>query len=233
LPKKPDAPSTGQMHGSRKAGPVEKDKSLLLLVFTALRGRNPDRALILRRCRIDIFLEKEMKMRGYLLEKFKITSIWHFTDEENLAGIRNAGSILATQYLDERGVNFLPGGNEISLELDKRTGMNKYVHCAFIRNHPLEYIARNEYGRNTVWLEISTKILDEPGVLYSKQVANAADAERVPADEVIGDNGRSWVNYLFNTTLQSRYFETFQTICKSDILIPERIPIEYIKGGLQ
>jgi len=193
-------------------------------------------------------------MRDYLFDKFTMRSIWHFTDKRNIPKIKEKGAIFCTAVLDIKKNNIITGGNKLSLRLDEEKivhqcvrgndssiiieskRLNQFVHCAFISNHQMEWKIRNREINplDIAWLEINTEILDVPGVLYSKGVANATNAIIEDADEVINDNSRRipWVNYLFDDTLKNRYPTTFHGYCRSEILIPEKIPIDYIINGL-
>ena len=68
----------------------------------------------------------------------------HFIDRRNLPSIRQRG-LLSTQKLREMGINIpAPGGNEWSMDADRHSGMDAYVHLCFKMDHPMEYCAINE-----------------------------------------------------------------------------------------
>lgn len=77
------------------------------------------------------------------LESYGITSIYHFTDKENLPiiekyGLQSLKNIISYNIPVKRF-----GANELSHSLDKIKGLDKYVHLSFIKDHPMFFIAKN------------------------------------------------------------------------------------------
>lgn len=100
-------------------------------------------------------------------------SIWHFTDRSNLKSIMKYG-LLSLQNLERNCIDVSCfGANELSHDLDRRKGIDKYVHLSFIPNHPMQYIKkRNGLIPNPIWLEIDARVLLESETIFSNNIAN-------------------------------------------------------------
>jgi hypothetical protein len=61
----------------------------------------------------------------------RIQHLYHFTDVSNLPKIAARKGLLATARLREAAEVFCSGGDEDSLRLDTRCGMDQYVHLCF------------------------------------------------------------------------------------------------------
>lgn len=73
-----------------------------------------------------------------ILEKYKINTVWHFTDKSNLNLIRKHKGLLSLGEIERRGINILvSGGNDWSHNADRKRGLQDYVHLAFICEHPM------------------------------------------------------------------------------------------------
>jgi hypothetical protein len=112
------------------------------------------------------------------LNYYSITSIWHFTDANNLESIKKHG-LLSLDLLAQQKVH-VPcyGGDELSHRLDRRKGLDRFVHLSIIRDHPMQYIkVKNGIIKNPIWLEIDTSILFENKSGCCNQLANASSAK--------------------------------------------------------
>jgi hypothetical protein len=165
-------------------------------------------------------------MRKHLL-KFDRHWIYHFTDKRNILGIKNYHGLLPRAMLNN--ISYVPGGNQWSINADNRSGMHKYIHLCFLNDHPMEYHARDEGRIDSVWLEISTDVLDLPGVMYCAGVSNQAGAKYLTAEEAIKVMD---FKHLFNWTdfKIDGNMEQHNEAKKYEILVPTKIPIELIRG---
>jgi hypothetical protein len=161
----------------------------------------------------------------------QIRALYHFTDQRNLPSIRNTGGLYSTERLALMGIGgFHPGGNEQSLESDMRFGMDKFVHLCLKSEHPMEYLARRD-GRieSTAWLSINLGILTTPGVLYSAGVSNKAGMVHLPVAEA-HDLIDCEVLYTKTDWKQPEIRERLLAAKKCEILIPDHIPLAYIRS---
>src|SRR5713101_1116130 len=160
----------------------------------------------------------------------RIKWLYHFTDSRNLPLIKERGGLWSTAKLREMGVeNFYPGGNNHSLDADKMFGMDQYVHLCFKRNHPMEYLARQD-GRiqKTQWLCIDnvSSIFKMDGVLYCPGVSNKSGMESFTVDEA----GQKIDYVALYEYLDWRVNENYQgrlAAEKCEILVPDHLPLKY------
>jgi len=111
------------------------------------------------------------------LKHFGITSVWHFTDRSNLESIQKHG-LLSLALLDRKGIDVsCYGADELSHSLDRRKGIDRYVHLAITKSHPMQYIkTRNGDIPDPIWLEIDVSVLFENKSLCCDTIANATSA---------------------------------------------------------
>lgn len=97
----------------------------------------------------------------------KSHSFFHFTDTRNLPSIRQHG-LLSMRKLREKEILVAPGGNDWSLTADRHSGMDRYVHLCFFREHPMEWLATQD-GRinDSRFLKIKPGVLQTPGALIT------------------------------------------------------------------
>jgi hypothetical protein len=158
----------------------------------------------------------------------QIRYLYHFTDRRNLASIRDTSGLYSTAKLSEMGIeNFHPGGNELSLNTDRRFGMDQFVHLCFNTNHPLEFLARQD-GRiqRTAWLYIDPAVLSRKGVLFTPGVANRAGMQTVPILEAA-----AMIDYevLYKRTdwNDPTVYARRQAAERCEILIPNTVPFKF------
>jgi len=165
------------------------------------------------------------------LRRSRIRWLYHFTDVSNLPLIRQHG-LLSHGELLRRGIKPpRPGGNKVSRQKDAIRNLGRFVHLCFKEDHPMEYSAREE-GRigPTVFLKISTEVLNLPGVYGCSIVANKSGSLVRPLEEVLNHFDAEVLFkqplhvVLANHDLKARYNEAK----KSEILIPDCIPTPYI-----
>jgi len=158
-----------------------------------------------------------------------VTCLWHFTDTRNLEAIREHGGLLPLLTLRERGLQIpAPGGNELSHHLDNEKGLDRYVHCCFLRKHPMCYCAERD-GRivRTQWLKIDVEALDYPGVMFTSDVANKEGVELLTPGKAL--EAIDW-EVLFTRTdwKQPEIQDRLQKAEKSEILLPREVPVALI-----
>jgi len=156
------------------------------------------------------------------LEQFGITSIWHFTDRSNLESIQKHG-LLSLALLDRKGIDVsCYGADELSHSLDRRKGIDRYVHLAITQNHPMQYIkTRNGDIPNPIWLEIDVSVLFENESLCCDGIANATSAKCYDIeklDEVIN----------LRELLYGRDYPN--PVKKAQLLVANKIDYNKIKG---
>lgn len=107
---------------------------------------------------------------GYLREQ-GIEHLYHFTSEENLAGIREHGGLFAWKVLEEKGWACpSPGGTSLSRSLDTRDRLERKVRLSFCSDHPMAYRLM-QGGKRLVLLRIDVAVAAERGVLFTNMNA--------------------------------------------------------------
>ena len=166
-----------------------------------------------------------------LLKKHNIRCLWHFTDKSNLDLIVNFGGILSLKHITERNIKVpVFGGNEWSHDADRHKGLDHYVHLTFLDDHPMLYTAKQEERiKDPIWLFIDPSILLNSGVRYSADVSNKSGVEIV--DEETAKNEIDFdVLFTFMDWRNPEIQQRRQTALKSEILIPDIIPLDKIKA---
>lgn len=164
-----------------------------------------------------------------ILENFeRFDAIWHFTDGSNLETIKQYG-LLALAEAGRRGIEIpAPGGNDLSQELDKRKGLDKYIHLAFVDDHPMLYRAEQERRITApIWFKIKSSIILEEGVRFCSDVCNKTGVSILTAEQAKAQiDFEVLFTYMDGTDpeIQARR----RAAIKSEILVPDCIPIEQI-----
>ena len=178
---------------------------------------------------IDLITCLPVKNMNTILTKYKIDCIWHFTDKSNLESIQKHKGLLSLGELERRRIEIpVPGGNQLSHDLDKAEGLHKYVHMAFVSDPPMLFDAKKE-GRITdpIFLKVRSTILLEKGVLFCSKVSNSSDAVILDANQA---KAQIDFDVLFtpmdwkDTEVRKRR----RAARKSEILVPNFVPIEMI-----
>lgn len=172
-------------------------------------------------------MENAIRLRDIMLAKGWV--FYHFTDETNLPSIQNHG-LLSMHEMRRLGIGMVPGGNEWSLDADKRSGMDRYVHLCFFEEHPMEYIAKKE-GRisRTRFLRIDPNVLTIEGALITKEVANKAGVQPRPASEMVEELDLE-VIYTRTDWKDPKVQVRLREARKNELLVPAHIPTELIRN---
>jgi hypothetical protein len=162
----------------------------------------------------------------------RIPHLFHFTDVVNLPRIKELDGLYATAKLREIGAEFLPGGDEDSLSLDKRSGMDQFVHLCFELRHPMAgRIKGRKPDANLIYLKIDRAILYQPGVKFATGVGYANNAETVTLEEAVQ---RNLIDFqILYTWMEWRDPEVQRRrraaeLC--EILVPDFVPMTFIKN---
>lgn len=161
----------------------------------------------------------------------RIPVLFHFTDPRNLANIRELGGIYPTATLREMGIDVVaPGGNQLSQDLDKKKGLDKFVHLCFRPVHPMAYVA-HKAGRidAPIFLAVSPEVLDWEGVMFTPDVANKTGVPMFPIKEAEGIIDYE-VLYTRMDWRDPAVKGRLDQAEKCEILVPHQIPIELIRN---
>lgn len=159
------------------------------------------------------------------LSNYGITSLYHFTDIENLPTIERFG----IQSLKNILLNDIPvkhfGADELSHRLDSKTGLNNYVHLSFIKDHPMYYVAKSRGSLKTpVWIELDISILFQEKTIFCDSIANKNNADIFIIEEIFNKINFSTIvnnNVDFSIRKEAR---------KAEIMIYNEIETNKILG---
>ncbi len=167
-----------------------------------------------------------------IIKKYNIDGIWHFTDRLNLESIEEHGGLLPLTVLNDKGIKIpVPGGNEWSQDADKRKGVDKYIHLCFLDNHPMLFGAIQE-GRiqDPIWLKIDVSVMLPPEVKFTSEVSNKSGVPILNHSEAVNEIDFeilfTFIDWRGNTEIHERR----KAAEKSEILIPDIVPIDKILG---
>jgi hypothetical protein len=139
---------------------------------------------------------------------------------------------LSTAKLKEVGETFNPGGDEDSLSLDARCGMDQFVHLCFAERHPMAgRIKQRKPEADLIYLKIDRAILYQPGVMFATGVGYANNAETVTLEEATRRNLidfqalYAWTDWNDSEAQKKR---RASELC--EILVPDYVPLTFIRN---
>lgn len=163
------------------------------------------------------------------LEYYGITSIYHFTDKANLKTIEQYGLQSLRNILTKNILVKHFGAEELSHILDERRGLDKYVHLAFIKDHPMYHIAIARGNLiDPVWIELDSSILYDKNTLFCDKVANQNGAKTFTIDDIPNKIDLSMLTY--DGYLSQEEWKVRKEIRKAEIMALKNIPTNKIKG---
>jgi hypothetical protein len=166
-------------------------------------------------------------MHTHLRRNYRAGFIYHFTDKRNLPEIKKAGGLLPRRSLSI--IPYIPGGNDWSITADDRFGLDQHVHCCFLPNHPMEYLAHIQGRIDPVWLNISVDVLNNPSVRYTPGVSNQSGMAQYNNHEAI-ENLDLLPLYRYLDWTVPENAERRGNAEKYEILLPFKIPLSQIGG---
>lgn len=163
-----------------------------------------------------------------LIEQHHITTLYHFTDRENLESIINNGGLYSWADCEQKGISISkPGGSMGSRDLDRRDNLQNFVRVSFVREHPMMYVAMND-GRisNPVVLEIDPEVIYWQDSLYADRNATKNGAH-------VGSSIDDFSQLHFNSFKAKKHFDLDadeQKFYQAEVLVKNHIPLQFIKN---
>lgn len=158
-------------------------------------------------------------------------TLYHFTDEANFASIRQHG-LLSKVQLVAKGLwpPPVPGGNQLSWDLDRACGIETSVSLCMTRNHPMCFVAQRE-GRlaNPRYLAIKAEVLHTLGTRVSFGIANANDANILDIADAV-DLLDTDVLYTRTDWRDPAIYGRLCTAEKFEVLVPDAVSCDLIAG---
>jgi len=162
----------------------------------------------------------------------RIPHLYHFTDMVNMPKIKELDGLYSTAKMREMGQNFCSGGDQDSLSLDTRIGMDQYIHLCWAGGHPMAgRIKERKDDANLFYLKIDRAVLYTPGVKFATGVVYANGTRVVSLEEAVAENLIDF-HYLYDWTDWKDPSEQAKRRAAelSEILIPDFIPMAYIRN---
>ena len=163
-----------------------------------------------------------------LIEQHHITTLYHFTDRENIESIIKNGGLYSWADCEQKGISISkPGGSLDSRNLDKRDNLQNFVRVSFVREHPMMYVAMND-GRisNPVVLEIDPEVIYWQDSLY-------ADRNATKNGALVGSSIDDFSQLHFNSFKAKKHFDLDadeQKFYQAEVLVKNHIPLQFIKN---
>lgn len=163
-----------------------------------------------------------------LIKQHHITTLYHFTDRENLESIIKNGGLYSWADCEQKGISISkPGGSLDSRNLDKRDNLQNFVRVSFVREHPMMYVAMND-GRisNPVVLEIDPEVIYWQDSLY-------ADRNATKNGALVGSSIDDFSQLHFNSFKAKKHFDLDadeQKFYQAEVLVKNHIPLQFIKN---
>jgi hypothetical protein len=162
----------------------------------------------------------------------RIPHLYHFTDVSNFPSIRRLEGLYSTARLKEMAERFCSGGDEDSLSLDARCGMDQFVHLCFDERHPMAgRVKQRKPDANLFYLKIDRAILYQPGVMFATGVGYANSVRTVTLAEAVEANLIDFqILYTFNPWRDPEVQKRRRTAELCEILVPDYVPMTFIRN---
>ncbi len=164
-----------------------------------------------------------------IMTKYNQLFLYHFTDKRNIDGIKEYGGILSFKELcNTTGKTIYWGGNDWSHNADRMNNVDDYVHLCFLKNHPMEYIAKTE-GRikDTIWISVKHDILLVQGVRFTNDVSNKSGVVLLQNEQAINEFDFEALFKYIDFRIEGNQ-ERKTKVEKYEVLIPKKVPIKYL-----
>lgn len=156
-----------------------------------------------------------------------IENLYHFTDYENIASIKEQGGLYSWDYCERNNIDISrPGGGDLSRDLDQRYQLENYVRLSFQQYPPLLYTFKKN-GR----IKTPISFVVDPSVIYWENTKfsdeNATANNAIRGNDLLTFNTiqfeKAMRSYDYNQDgSDSRFFQ-------AEVLVEEHIPKKYIK----
>lgn len=158
-----------------------------------------------------------------LLRDKNIHHLYHFTSAANIPSIKKNKGLYSWEYMDKNGITIpVPGGDNMSRNLDMRYNLQDYVRLSFCQDHPMAYRLRMA-GEKIVLLIIDIRVAAFARTQYSD--INAADSRHHhgPSMSDLQKIDFKAVKRTYVSSSDSD-FKTHQ----AEVMVKTHIPSEYI-----
>ncbi len=160
-----------------------------------------------------------------LLKDQNVFHFFHFTAAKNWAKIQQLGGLYSWADMEEMNESIpVPGGEELSRNLDKKDNLQNYVRLSFCDDHPMAFVVGQRTGEKMMLLGISTEVAKYQTTLFSNINAADSNAQR--------GNGLADLQKVDFNAVKQTYVKKTDPIFKlhqAEVLVKNFIPIKYIE----
>src|SRR5437667_8374190 len=150
-----------------------------------------------------------------------IVALYHFTSIENLPGIADAQALCSKQDLEDMGKwpPPEPGGNDVSLDLDRKNNNWDKVSLNFTTCTPMAYGVRQE--KHLCFFVVSILVAEREGVTFTNTNAAAGNQDRA-----VGIDGLNLVNFdAIRSDPRPGDKDGWHRPVQAEVLVPGRISL--------
>lgn len=161
-----------------------------------------------------------------ILLQNNIHTLYHFTDRSNLKSIKKHGGLFSWHHCVQNNIDIpIPGGSQLSRDLDTRKGLQDCVRVSFTRSHPMMFV-QPVRDRSNVILEIDTEVIFWKGTQYADKNATRND---VNVGLTINDFKRLRFDF-FKLPNHFSLSEENKPYYQGEILVSNHIPLKFIRN---
>ncbi len=201
-----------------------REAEAMRLAYEAKKKEETERAERNRLEKLSTELKSNWQDFKQVLDENNVKYLYHFTDSRNIPSIKIHGGLLSWYYCHTHGITIpCQGGDDDSMGLDKKYGLEDYVRLSFCDDHPMAYRLRQS-GSNIVILKINVDVALLKDTQFSDM--NAADKRHSHGKEL---EHLERVN--FNAT-KRHYLRSEDPDFKphqAEVMVKTFIPLKYIE----
>ena len=201
-----------------------REAEAMRLAYEAKKKEETERAERNRLEKLSTELKGNWQDFKQVLDENNVKYLYHFTDSRNIPSIKIHGGLLSWYYCHTHGITIpCQGGDDDSMGLDKKYGLEDYVRLSFCDDHPMAYRLRQS-GSNIVILKINVDVALLKDTQFSDM--NAADKRHTHGKEL---EHLERVN--FNAT-KRHYLRSEDPDFKphqAEVMVKTFIPLKYIE----
>lgn len=151
-----------------------------------------------------------------------ITRFYHFTDKQNLFGIKKYGGLYSWYYCEQNGIDIPNPGGDMQW-LDEMHGLQDYVRLSFCKDHPMAY-RKHKDGASLVLLYIDIEVATFKDTQFSdRNAASNSFSHGETYDDLMNVN-ISATQRKYVSRSEGEIFHLHQAEC----MIKTFIPLKYI-----
>ncbi len=160
-----------------------------------------------------------------VLDENRVSYLYHFTDNRNIQSIKRHGGLLSWYYCRTHNIPIpYQGGDDVSMELDKKYGLQDYVRLSFCNEHPMKYrLEQSGCAIKVLRIKVDVALLKD--TQFSDM--NAADKRHTHGKQLenlqMVDFDATKMDYLRNDDPKFKLHQ-------AEVMVKTFIPLKYIEN---